>query len=125
MATDKNLVEALADPLVHLVRNSVDHGVELPDVREQKGKPREGTVTLAATQEGDHILLSIEDDGAGMDPELLRRKVVEKGYVDMVIHLLKSEDPRSRHNGVLAITGMFKGGSLTPEQITDEYHSVL
>ncbi|MDH5484945.1 MAG: Hpt domain-containing protein, partial [Gammaproteobacteria bacterium] len=71
---DKNLVEALADPLVHLVRNAVDHGIEAPDVREKKGKPREGTVNLSATQEGDHILLSIEDDGAGMDPEVLRRK---------------------------------------------------
>src|SRR5690606_12734691 len=69
---DKNLVEALADPLVHLVRNSVDHGIELPDEREAKGKPRMGKVTLAAEQEGDHILLSISDDGAGMDPDKLR-----------------------------------------------------
>ncbi|MBF0264413.1 MAG: chemotaxis protein CheA [Gammaproteobacteria bacterium] len=79
---DKNLVEALADPLVHLVRNSVDHGVELPDVREQNGKPRQGTVTLSAAQEGDHILLTIEDDGAGMDAEFLRNKVVQKGLMD-------------------------------------------
>ena len=79
---DKNLVEALADPLVHLVRNSVDHGVEAPDVREASGKPRMGTVILSAEQEGDHILLSIEDDGAGMDPNLLRRKAVEKGVMD-------------------------------------------
>ncbi|MFM9598143.1 chemotaxis protein CheA, partial [Streptomyces scabiei] len=61
---DKNLVEALADPLVHLVRNSVDHGIEMPDVREAAGKPRTGTVTLSASQEGDHILLTIRDDGA-------------------------------------------------------------
>ena len=79
---DKNLVEALADPLVHLVRNAVDHGIEMPDVRAAKGKPRAGTVILAAEQEGDHILLTIADDGAGMDPELLRRKVVEKGLMD-------------------------------------------
>ncbi len=79
---DKNLVEALADPLVHLVRNAVDHGIEMPDVRAAKGKPRTGTVILAAEQEGDHILLTISDDGAGMDPELLRRKVVEKGLMD-------------------------------------------
>ena len=79
---DKNLVEALADPLVHLVRNSVDHGIETPDVRESKGKPRQGTVTLSAAQEGDHILLTIEDDGAGMDPEFLRNRVVEKGLMD-------------------------------------------
>ena len=81
---DKNLVEALADPLVHLVRNSVDHGIELPDEREKKGKPRIGKVILEAKQEGDHILLSITDDGKGMDPNVLRRKAVEKGLMDEV-----------------------------------------
>ncbi|PLA75000.1 chemotaxis protein CheA [Hydrogenovibrio sp. SC-1] len=81
---DKNLVEALADPLVHLVRNSVDHGIEMPDDREQANKPRKGTVILAAEQEGDHILLSITDDGKGMDPDVLRRKAVEKGMMDEV-----------------------------------------
>jgi two-component system chemotaxis sensor kinase CheA len=79
---DKNLVEALADPLVHLVRNAVDHGIEMPDVREAAGKPREGNVVLAAAQEGDHILLTIADDGAGMDAEVLRGKAVEKGMMD-------------------------------------------
>lgn len=79
---DKNLVEALADPLVHLVRNAVDHGIEKPDVREKANKPRAGRVVLAAQQEGDHIVLSITDDGGGMDPDLLRRKAVEKGLMD-------------------------------------------
>ncbi|WP_438969988.1 chemotaxis protein CheA [Methylophaga sp.] len=79
---DKNLVEALADPLVHLVRNAVDHGVEMPDVREAAGKPRQGHIILGAAQEGDHILLTITDDGAGMNPEVLRRKAVEKGMMD-------------------------------------------
>ena len=65
---DKNLVEALADPLVHLVRNSVDHGIEMPITREANGKSRTGTITLSASQEGDHILLKIEDDGAGGKP---------------------------------------------------------
>lgn len=81
---DKNLVEALADPLVHLVRNSVDHGVEMPDVRAAAGKPTTGTVVLAAEQEGDHILLSITDDGKGMDPDVLRQKAVEKGMMDEI-----------------------------------------
>jgi two-component system chemotaxis sensor kinase CheA len=81
---DKNLVEALADPLVHLVRNSVDHGVEMPDDRVAAGKPKNGTVVLAAEQEGDHILLSITDDGKGMDPDVLRQKAVEKGMMDEV-----------------------------------------
>jgi two-component system chemotaxis sensor kinase CheA len=79
---DKNLVEALADPLVHLVRNAVDHGIEMPDERAAAGKPRAGKVVLAAAQEGDHILLTITDDGAGMDPDVLRRKAVEKGVMD-------------------------------------------
>lgn len=79
---DKNLVEALADPLVHLVRNAVDHGVEMPEEREAAGKPRTGRVVLSAEQEGDHILLSISDDGKGMDPNILRAKAVEKGLMD-------------------------------------------
>ncbi|MFG0679172.1 chemotaxis protein CheA [Pseudomonas sp. xss_4] len=79
---DKNLVEALADPLVHLVRNAVDHGVETPDEREAAGKARTGRVVLSAEQEGDHILLSISDDGKGMDPNVLRVKAVEKGLMD-------------------------------------------
>lgn len=79
---DKNLVEALSDPLVHLVRNSVDHGIEAPDVREAAGKPRTGKVVLSAEQEGDHILLAIRDDGAGMDSEKLRALAVERGLYD-------------------------------------------
>jgi len=79
---DKNLVEALADPLVHLVRNAVDHGIEMPDVREESGKSRQGLIVLGAAQEGDHILLTISDDGAGMDANVLRQKAVEKGIMD-------------------------------------------
>ena len=79
---DKNLVEALADPLVHLVRTAVDHGIEGPDEREAAGKSRSGKVVLSAEQEGDHILLSISDDGKGMDPDVLRAKAVEKGLLD-------------------------------------------
>ncbi len=79
---DKNLVEALADPLVHLVRNSVDHGIEAPSVREAKGKPKEGTIVLSASQQGDHILLTIKDDGAGMDPEKLKNIAISRGVLD-------------------------------------------
>lgn len=108
---DKNLVEALADPLVHLVRNSVDHGVEAPDVREASGKPRMGTVILSAEQEGDHILLSIEDDGAGMDPNLLRRKAVEKGVMDA--------DAADRLSDEEAFNLIFAPGFSTKVEITD------
>ncbi len=79
---DKNLVEALADPLVHLVRNSVDHGIEEPDKRESQGKPREGKVILSASQEGDHILLTITDDGAGMNADKLKEIAIERGVLD-------------------------------------------
>jgi len=79
---DKNLVEALADPLVHLIRNAVDHGIELPEDREMAGKNREGLVVLTASQEGDHIELSIKDDGKGMNADNLRRIAVEKGLMD-------------------------------------------
>jgi len=79
---DKNLVEALADPMVHLVRNSVDHGIEMPDDREAAGKPRKGRILLSALQEGDHIVLSIMDDGKGMDADMLRGLAVERGMMD-------------------------------------------
>ena len=108
---DKNLVEALADPLVHLVRNSVDHGIEAPDVREQKGKPRVGRVFLSAEQEGDHIVLSISDDGAGMDPNMLRRKAVEKGVLD--------EETAERLSDSEAFALIFHAGFSTKEKISD------
>ncbi len=79
---DRTLVESLADPLVHLLRNAIDHGLEDPDSRAGAGKPREGSVTLGAGQQGERILISITDDGRGMDPEVLRRKAVEKGLID-------------------------------------------
>ncbi|SEP79985.1 two-component system, chemotaxis family, sensor kinase CheA [Solimonas aquatica] len=79
---DKNLVEALADPLVHMVRNSVDHGIEMPDARSAAGKPTMGRLTLSARQEGSEICIDIRDDGAGIDPERVRRKAIEKGVVD-------------------------------------------
>ena len=108
---DKNLVEALSDPLVHLVRNSVDHGIEAPDVREKAGKPRQGRVTLSAEQEGDHILLSIEDDGAGMDPDVLRRKAVEKGIYE--------QDAADRLTNSECYNLIFSAGFSTKDQISD------
>lgn len=108
---DKNLVEALADPLVHLVRNSVDHGIELPDVREAKGKPRVGQIVLSAEQEGDHILLSITDDGAGMDPVRLRRIAVERGMFD--------EDTANRLSDSEAFNLIFAPGFSTKKEISD------
>lgn len=108
---DKNLVEALADPLVHLVRNSVDHGIEFPEIREANGKPRIGQVVLAAEQEGDHILLSISDDGAGMDPVKLRTIAVEKGLFD--------EDTANRLSDTEAYNLIFAPGFSTKKEISD------
>ncbi len=108
---DKNLVEALADPLVHLVRNAVDHGIETPDEREAAGKSRTGTVILAAEQEGDHILLSIEDDGKGMDPVVLRNKAVEKGLMDA--------ESAARLDDGEAYNLIFAAGFSTKEEISD------
>ena len=79
---DRSLVEALADPLVHLLRNALDHGVGLPDERVRAGKPRKGRVCLSASQRGEHIVIAVSDDGHGMDPEILRRKALEKGLLD-------------------------------------------
>jgi len=108
---DKNLVEALADPLVHLVRNSVDHGIEMPDDREAAGKPRTGTVTLSASQEGDHILLTIEDDGAGMDAEKLKNIAISKGVIDA--------DQAARLSNTEAYNLIFAPGFSTKEEISD------
>jgi two-component system chemotaxis sensor kinase CheA len=78
---DKTMIEDLNDPLVHLVRNAVDHGVESPEQRAAAGKPVKSSVYLSARQEGDHILISISDDGKGMRPEIIRSKAIEKGLI--------------------------------------------
>jgi two-component system chemotaxis sensor kinase CheA len=78
---DKTMVELIGDPLVHLVRNSLDHGIEMPDVRAAAGKPRAGTITLQASQEGDQIVITVSDDGAGIDPDRIGRKAIEKSLV--------------------------------------------
>ncbi len=108
---DKNLVEALADPLVHLVRNAVDHGIETPEEREAAGKARGGKVVLSAEQEGDHILLSISDDGKGMDADVLRAKAVEKGLLD--------KDAADRLNEFECYNLIFAPGFSTKTEISD------
>lgn len=79
---DKTMIEDLNDPLVHLVRNAVDHGIEMPDERKAANKPAKAIVTLSASQVGDHIYIEISDDGKGMRPDVLRAKAVEKGVID-------------------------------------------
>ncbi|HEK2648430.1 TPA: chemotaxis protein CheA [Pseudomonas aeruginosa] len=108
---DKNLAEALADPLVHLVRNAVDHGIESPEEREAAGKPRVGQVVLSAEQEGDHILLMITDDGKGMDAEVLRNKAVEKGLLE--------RDAADRLTDLECYNLIFAPGFSTKTEISD------
>ncbi|MFL8987236.1 chemotaxis protein CheA [Pseudomonas sp. QLc11A] len=108
---DKNLVEALADPLVHLVRNAVDHGIESPQEREASGKARGGKVILAAEQEGDHILLSISDDGKGMDPNVLRSIAVKRGVMD--------KDAADRLSDTECYNLIFAPGFSTKTEISD------
>ncbi|HJP98883.1 MAG TPA: chemotaxis protein CheA, partial [Rhodanobacteraceae bacterium] len=108
---DRTLVESLADPLVHLLRNAIDHGLEDPDSRVEAGKPREGRVTLSASQQGERILVSIRDDGRGMDPEVLRRKAVEKGLI---------EDAEARHlEPAECLALIFRPGFSTRGEISD------
>lgn len=108
---DKNLVEALSDPLVHLVRNSVDHGVESPEQRRQAGKPEQGTVTLSACQEGDDIVIRIVDDGAGMDSNRLRAKAIERGILD--------HDEAARMDATDCYRIIFMPGFSTRDEVSD------
>ena len=79
---DKSVIEEIGDPLVHLIRNSVDHGVETKEMRKRLGKPEAGTIKLSAEHEGNYIVISVSDDGKGMDPDILKKKAVEKGVID-------------------------------------------
>jgi two-component system chemotaxis sensor kinase CheA len=78
---DKSIIEEINDPLVHIIRNAADHGVELPAERKSSGKPQKGTVIVKAEHAGNHIAISIQDDGKGMDPEKLKKKGIEKGLI--------------------------------------------
>jgi len=78
---DKSIVEEIGDPLVHIIRNSCDHGIETPEERIAKGKPEEGTISLKAYNEGNQIVIQIDDDGKGLDPEMLKEKSLEKGII--------------------------------------------
>jgi two-component system chemotaxis sensor kinase CheA len=108
---DRNLVEALADPLVHLVRNAIDHGIEHPSARVAAGKPELGQVLLSARQEGDHVVIEIRDDGAGMDAERLRARAVEKG--------LLAPEAAARLGAEECYQLIFLPGFSTKQEITD------
>lgn len=107
---DKTIIEAIGDPLTHLVRNSVDHGLEKPDVRAAKGKTPVGTVKLTAAHQEGKVLLSISDDGAGIDADKLRKKAVEKGLITA-----EAASTMSDHDAIRLI---FAPGFSTAEQVT-------
>ena len=78
---DRNLIEEISDPIIHLLRNSLDHGIESPEEREMNGKPRQGTVIFRAAHEENHIVISISDDGKGIDTEKIKQSAIKKGQI--------------------------------------------
>jgi len=108
---DKSVVEEISDPMMHMIRNAVDHGIESPEEREQKGKPKKGRVWLNAYHEGNHIVIEIKDDGKGMDPEKIKKKAIEKEVIspDELKTLSKEE----------IFSLIFKPGFSTAEKVTD------
>ena len=108
---DRTVIDEIGDPIMHLLRNSLDHGVESPDAREAKGKPRVGEVGLIARHEGNNVVIMITDDGAGIDANKIRRKAVEKGMI--------TQDEADRLDDAEAVRLIFLPGFSTAEQITD------
>lgn len=107
---DKSVIEELGDPLVHIIRNSIDHGIELPAERIRRGKPEYGTITLGAFQEGNYIVIEIEDDGKGIDPVVVEKKAREKG-------LIRSQDMKLTSKEIIGF--IFEPGFSTAEKVTD------
>ncbi|MFQ5736229.1 MAG: chemotaxis protein CheA [Thermodesulfobacteriota bacterium] len=108
---DKTVIEEIGDPLVHLVRNALDHGMDTPEEREAAGKQRRGTVTLAAYQEGRHIIVSVADDGRGIDPAAIRKSAVDKGLI--------SEDDAGRLSDRDSLNLIFIPGFSTAKKVSN------
>ena len=107
---DKSVIEELNDPLVHLIRNSIDHGIESPQERLKKGKPEAGTIKLNAYQEGNSIVIQIEDNGKGIDPSVIERKARERG-------LIRNQDIKLSPKEIIAY--IFEPGFSTADKVTD------
>lgn len=108
---DRSVIEIISDPLIHMLRNSVDHGIEPPDEREAVGKPRQGTIWLSARHEENYILIEIEDDGRGMDPAQLRETAVRKGVL--------TREATERLSDREAFNLIFAPGFSTAKQVTE------
>ncbi len=125
---DKRMIDELGDPLIHMVRNSVDHGVELPEDREALGKPREGTVTLDAFHRGNSIYIQVTDDGKGLDPDRILRKALDKGIISEAdaekmtphqIYQLIWEPGLSTADKVTEVSGRGMGMDIVKSKIED------
>ncbi len=108
---DKTIIEQIGDPLVHLIRNSADHGLETPDERKKSGKTAEGNIFLRASHEGNNVVIEIEDDGRGIDPAKLKKKALEKGLISQADYTSMSDDA--------AINLIFAPGFSTAEQVSN------
>ncbi|WP_276300540.1 ATP-binding protein [Halorussus lipolyticus] len=108
---DRSIIDRLRDPLVHLARNAVDHGIEPPDEREKAGKPREGTVEISAERVGDEVVIELSDDGRGVDPEAVREQAVERGVVS------PAEADRLSDSETYDL--LFEPGFTTTDEVTD------
>src|SRR5690606_1053688 len=108
---DKLIVEELSDPLMHLIRNAIDHGIELPHKRKEMGKPPAGLLALTAYQKGNHVLIDVRDDGAGIDPQRLVKRAIVRGiYTEESARELSRED---------ILNLIFMPGFSTSETVTD------
>lgn len=108
---DRSIIESIKDPLTHMVRNSIDHGIEPPDIRVQKGKPAAGTLIMRAYHEGGQVIIEIQDDGAGIDPEKIKKKAIEKGVI--------SPDQAQKLGNRDALMLIFQPGFSTAEKVTN------
>ena len=108
---DRTVIDEIGDPIMHLLRNSCDHGVEMPDEREAKGKPRTGEVGLIARHEGNNVVIMVTDDGAGIDPNKIRSKAVEKGMI--------TQEEADKLDDADAVRLIFLPGFSTAEKISD------
>jgi len=108
---DRTVLDELAEPLVHLIRNALDHGIEPPEEREKVGKPRKGTLKLIAQRERDHVNIIVEDDGKGIDPEIIRKKAIERGLI--------TEEEAKKLSDHEIINLIFMPGFSTADKVSD------
>src|SRR5690606_3935124 len=108
---DRTVIDEIGDPLVHLLRNAIDHGIESPEVRKEKGKNEEGTVKLSAFHSGNHVFIEITDDGAGINREKILQKALSKGII--------TEDQKEKLSDQEVYSLIFSSGFSTADKISD------